>query len=89
MERRYACFSHRECEYYPCHPGADPDSFNCLFCYCPLYLLGEACGGEFRMLPNGVKDCTECLYPHDPANYDAIINRLTALSRERIGKETG
>jgi Zn-finger protein len=21
----------------PCHAGADPDTFNCLFCFCPLY----------------------------------------------------
>ena len=37
----YKFFSHRECEYFPCHKGADPERFNCLFCYCPLYLLGE------------------------------------------------
>ena len=45
MAPRYACFTHRECEYFPCHPGAEPDNFNCLFCYCPLYPLGAACGG--------------------------------------------
>ena len=25
-EGRYAYFSHRECEYFPCHPGADPET---------------------------------------------------------------
>ena len=24
-------FSNKECQYYPCHENADPDSFNCLF----------------------------------------------------------
>ena len=46
MSRNYSYFSHRECEYFPCHPGADPDNFNCLFCYCPLYVLGADCGGR-------------------------------------------
>ena len=77
--RKYACFSHRECEFYPCHAGADPERFNCLFCYCPLYLLGEACGGDFVLLPNGVKDCSGCAYPHDPDSYDDIIRRLGEL----------
>ena len=50
MSRNYSYFSHRECEYFPCHPGADPDNFNCLFCYCPLYVLGADCGGSFTYL---------------------------------------
>ncbi|MFR8332106.1 MAG: cysteine-rich small domain-containing protein [Oscillospiraceae bacterium] len=25
----------------PCHPGADPETFSCLFCCCPLYALGD------------------------------------------------
>ena len=85
--RRYACFSHRECEYYPCHPGADAERFNCLFCYCPLYALGEACGGDYVLLDNGVKDCSACLYPHRPENYDEIIGRLAELVKPtgRIG----
>ncbi len=47
---RFKFMSHRECEFFPCHEGADPDNFNCLFCYCPLYALGEACGGPSRRL---------------------------------------
>ena len=72
--RHYACFRNRECEFYPCHPGADPDRFNCLFCYCPLYHRAD-CGGDY-VNRNGVKDCTPCLYPHDPDNYDEICARL-------------
>ncbi len=26
----YKFFSHRSCEFFPCHSGADPDRFNCL-----------------------------------------------------------
>ena len=36
-DKEYAYFSHKKCEYFPCHRGADPEDFNCLFCYCPLY----------------------------------------------------
>ena len=72
--RHYACFQNRECEFYPCHPGADPARFNCLFCYCPLYPMA-VCGGDY-VNRNGVKDCTPCLYPHDPDNYDEICARL-------------
>lgn len=76
MSTNYKCFSHRECEFYPCHKGADPDHFNCLFCYCPLYLLGTECGGNYRILESGVKDCSDCLFPHQPENYDKVVQKL-------------
>ena len=31
----YDFFQHKACEYFPCHQGADPETFSCLFCYCP------------------------------------------------------
>ena len=84
MSDNYSFFSHRKCEYFPCHKGADKDNFNCLFCYCPLYVLGDQCGGEFVYLPNGYKDCSQCIYPHLRESYDAITGRyweiLAALS---------
>ncbi len=76
MAKEYAYFSHKNCEYFPCHEGADPDDFNCLFCYCPLYMLGEACGGDFVYLENGTKDCSPCLYPHRRENFDEISGRF-------------
>ena len=48
----YSYFCNRDCEYFPCHEGADPEHFNCLFCYCPLYALGSRCGGNYRYLDN-------------------------------------
>lgn len=72
----FKCFTNRECEYFPCHPGADPDRFNCLFCWCPLYALGEACGGDFTYTEQGVKDCSACLLPHRPENYDEVCDRF-------------
>ena len=78
--KHYAFFQNRECEYFPCHKGIDPEEFNCLFCYCPLYPLGKQCGGNFRYTEKGIKDCTNCLIPHDPENYDLIIHRFSEIA---------
>ena len=75
-QRHYAFFCNRECEYFPCHAGIAPEDFNCLFCYCPLYALGTACGGNFALLPNGVKDCSACALPHRREQYDQIVEKL-------------
>lgn len=74
-DKHYAYFCNRECEYFPCHPTGDPDNFNCLFCYCPLYILGDRCGGNFKYLPNGNKDCSQCMYPHLREHYGEITKR--------------
>jgi len=72
-------FQNRKCEYFPCHPGADADTFNCLFCYCPLYALGDRCGGRFCFTKAGIKDCSTCLIPHDPRNYESMLARMDAV----------
>lgn len=77
--KHYAFFANKECEYFPCHSHADPNRFNCLFCYCPLYVLGDHCGGNFHYHAAGLKDCTDCLYPHDPKNYGDIIKRYPEI----------
>ena len=79
MSKEYSYFSHRSCEYFPCHEGADPDDFNCLFCYCPLYALGRKCGGNFRYTEKGVKDCTLCTFPHRKENYRAVTGRFDEI----------
>lgn len=89
-ERKHAAyFCNRECEYFPCHSGADPENFNCLFCFCPLYVLGSKCGGNYTILPSGCKDCSSCTFPHRAENYDAIMNRyadiLTAMQMNERG----
>ena len=76
----YSFFQNRACEYFPCHEGVDEESFNCLFCYCPLYCLGEKCGGNFRYSPNGNKDCTLCSIPHKRENYSYITGRFKDIA---------
>lgn len=88
-ESAYRFFQHRACEFFPCHATACEEDFNCLFCYCPLYALGSACGGQFRMLEGGVKDCSACLFPHERANYDRIIARFSEIVALMNKKEIG
>ena len=72
-------YQNRTCEYFPCHVGADPQNFNCLFCYCPLYALGDNCGGKFCFTKSGIKDCSLCLFPHIPENYEKVLYRMNAV----------
>lgn len=79
-DKHYAYFQNRECECFPCHQGTDPENFNCLFCYCPLYALGDRCGGAFRYTESGCKSCEECQIPHKRENYGRIIERFQEIA---------
>ena len=70
----------RFCEYFPCHRGVRASDFNCLFCYCPLYALGERCGGNFSYTSKGVKDCANCAFPHRRENYKAVLARFPEIA---------
>lgn len=83
----HSYFANKECPYYPCHKTADENEFNCLFCYCPLYALGDRCGGNFRYMENGVKDCSNCLVPHSKGGYDYIIKNFPKIA-EMAAKKT-
>ena len=72
----YDFFQNKECEYFPCHKVADDETFSCLFCYCPLYALGDKCGGNFTYTEYGIKDCSNCLIPHRRENYTKIMEKL-------------
>ena len=72
----YEFIQNRQCEYFPCHACADAETFNCLFCFCPLYALGEKCGGNFTYTKDGIKDCSGCLRPHRRESYDSIMKMM-------------
>ena len=86
-------FQHTACECFPCHKSVDPERFNCLFCYCPLYTLDEKCGGVFTYTADGEKDCRNCGFPHDSENYERIISRFPDIvemmrkNKEKAGGE--
>ncbi len=69
-------FSNTGCRYFPCHKTENEKDFNCMFCFCPLYSLGEKCGGNFTYSSRGIKSCIDCDFPHKKENYQAIMERL-------------
>ena len=71
-------FQNKDCEYFPCHDSST-ENFNCLFCYCPLYSLGEDCGGNFYYLDNGVKCCEKCTLPHSEKGYEHIQKHISEI----------
>lgn len=81
MEHYKFC-QNRQCEFFPCHKGMKEEDFNCLFCYCPLYTLGDRCGGNFTYLDNSIKDCSSCLMPHRRENYDRIMEKMGAVMEQ-------
>jgi Zn-finger protein len=85
MEASHRFFRNVSCRYFPCHQGADQESFNCLFCFCPLYFLPD-CGGN-HVMRQGIKDCTACLRPHAPDGYDQIMARLRQELEKRRTKD--
>lgn len=66
----------KACEYFPCHKTDKPEEFSCLFCYCPLYALGDKCGGNFTYTEKGIKNCTNCLIPHRRENFQHILSKM-------------
>lgn len=76
MKNSYRFFENCDCEYFPCHKGLE--KFNCLFCYCPFYLRENCPGNPKYMEIKGkrIKVCTDCTFPHQPKNYDKIIELL-------------
>ena len=75
----YDFFQNSACEYFPCHKCADPENFSCLFCYCPLYALGDQCGGNFIYTKEGIKDCSGCLVPHRRENYQRVMDKMSGV----------
>lgn len=75
-----------DCEYFPCHQGVARERFSCMFCYCPLYALGEECGGNFRYTADGIKDCSQCVRPHLRENYAQICEGVCRII-ERTKKQ--
>lgn len=85
--KHYSFYQNKECEYFPCHKGVKEEDFNCLFCYCPLYALGEHCGGAFTYTEQGYKNCTNCPIPHRKENYGRIIERYSEIAELAKKKE--
>jgi Zn-finger protein len=71
----YKYFENTYCEFFPCHSDAI-HGHNCMFCKCPLYPLDDCPGvknNDAIILDNGVKDCSNCEYPHEYANAEKML----------------
>lgn len=75
MKNSAKYYKNTDCEYFPCHK-TDGDVFNCMFCCCPLYALGDKCGGNFVYLESGIKDCSGCFVPHGEGGYDYVMSKM-------------
>lgn len=84
MENNHTYFKNTECPYYPCHK-TDCENFNCLFCFCPLYALGDKCGGNFIYSKDGTKDCSNCCIPHSENGYSHIMSMLSEVTKMANG----
>jgi len=82
-DKNYSFINHAKCEAFPCHGSVGEAEFNCLFCYCPLYFLDENCVGSFTYTDKGVKDCSNCIYPHKKENYSRVVEKLTEAIQDR------
>ncbi len=82
----YKFSQNKKCEYFPCHKVKSEEEFNCLFCFCPLYMLKDKCDGNFKYT-NGVKDCSDCLLPHTKRAYAHVMSKMNMLTK--IGSEQG
>ena len=83
----YDFFQNSECEFFPCHKCEDPEKFSCLFCYCPLYALGDKCGGNFSYTEKGIKDCSNCMLPHGLSGYDYVLSKFPQIAELAKKKE--
>lgn len=80
----YKFFQNKECEYFPCHKIENIEDFNCLFCFCPLYMLKDKCGGNFKYT-SGVKDCSDCTITHRRKSHDYVMSKMPEIGK--IGSE--
>lgn len=72
----YKKFQNKACEYFPCHKIENVEDFNCLFCYCPLYMLKGDCGGNYTYLESGIKSCMGCTKTHGPNGYEYVQGKM-------------
>ena len=80
MEYSHRFYQNKACQYFPCHKVENEETFSCLFCYCPLYTLGDGCGGNCTYTKEGIKDCSACLLPHSAKGFDYVNSKFKELA---------
>ena len=41
--------------------------------------MGDKCGGDFKILSNGIKDCSECTKTHKKDGYNYVMEKLKGM----------
>ena len=77
--KEYSYFSHKKCEFFPCHKNADPDDFKLSVLLLPAICLGEKCGGNFRYTERELKTAQNCMLPHKRKNYGYVTGKYQEL----------
>lgn len=72
-------FCNRDCRFFPCHETKDEENFNCMYCFCPLYALGDKCGGNYTYTEKGIKSCENCDIPHSEGAEEHISKKLAEV----------
>ena len=71
----------KTCKHHLCHKGIDEKDFDCMLCYCPLYLI--ECAGNFKIIKRGKnkgkKDCSDCVFPHTTGGKRYVLRRLKQI----------
>ena len=49
-------------------------------------MLGKHCGGNFTYLPNGIKDYSQCLLPHQLNGFSSILSHWPDVVEKMIKK---
>lgn len=81
-------FENKDCAYFPCHHGVK--ELNCLFCFYPLYLRENCPGNPVYIEADGrrIRDCSNCVFPHCPENYDRVIQLLSNAEQHQKTSST-
>lgn len=75
----YKFTQNKQCEYFPCHKVENTETFNCLFCFCPLYTLGNQCGGDFEYTAKGIKSCMKCTKTHGLNAHEHVMGKMKLI----------
>lgn len=74
MKNSYKFFENLGCKYYPCHSGIKKGEFNCLYCFCPIFVVCK------RHSKSG---CEFCKVPHDKGSYKFMMLELNNMVLHR------
>lgn len=74
-------FSTKNVNFFPVIKQSIPKISTAYSVIVPSMALGSHCGGNFRWLENGIKDCSRCLLPHARSSYSYVTQKFSEISK--------